>query len=232
MKRNRTGDAPKSAAELMAELQRDPAFVSRERERARKQADITAEYRRAASELLNELSTMGLQVESVGSLRDEGLDYRKAIPLLVSWLSRASNPSVKEDIVRTLSVPSARPIAARALVAEFERPNTPDALKWAVGNALEVVADDSVIADLLRLARDRQQGKARQMVVVALGNAKMNGAVTEALIELLCDDEVAVHAAIALGRLGDVTARPHLEAIAKKSKGLLKKEAKRALDKL
>lgn len=232
MKRDRSGDPPKSAAELMADLQRDPAFLAREHERKGKQGEAVSEYRQAASELLKELSAEGFSVETVGELRHRQIEYQRAIPLLLRWLPRVSNPHVKEDIVRTLSVPWARPTAARALLEEFERPDAPAPLKWAIGNGLEVVADGSVVPDLLRIVRERRHGKAREMVVLALANAKGHAGVIETLIDLLDDSEVAVQATIALGKLGAAAARPHLEAVSKSAKGLLKKEAKRALEKL
>lgn len=233
MKRDRTGDAPKSAAELMAELQQDPAFMAREQERKHAQGRNVAEYREAAADLLKELAAAGFVVESVGELRHKRVDYRKAVPMLLSWLPRLTNAHVKEDVVRTLSVPCAQPMAARPLIVEFERPGASDALKWAIGNALEVVADDSVMPDLVRLARDQKHGKSREMAVLALGNASaVDGPHVDALIELLHDPQVAVQAAIALGKLEASSARPHLESIAREATGLLKKEAKKALAKL
>ena len=60
---------------------------------------------------------------------------------------------VKEAMVRALSVPFARG-AAPMFVTEFERaaPDQ-DALKWALGNGLSVVADDAVFESVAGLLR-------------------------------------------------------------------------------
>jgi len=68
--------------------------------------------------------------------------------------------------------------------------------QWAIGNALWIVADDSVFEDIAALAADPKHGKAREMVVVALGNMQ-NPEAVEVLRRLLRDDQVAGHAVMA-----------------------------------
>jgi hypothetical protein len=67
--------------------------------------------------------------------------------------------------------PGAKPDAARPLIRLFiDLDDDPQsALRWAIGNALDVVADDQVSDDLIDLAADRRYGTARQMIVLALG---------------------------------------------------------------
>lgn len=81
------------------------------------------------------------------------------------------------------------------LFKQTERPGE----AWAIGNALSVVADDSHFDELAELARDRRYGTARQMIVHGLGRSRHPAAVG-LLIELLADDDIAAHAAIALGK--------------------------------
>lgn len=117
MKRDRSKDAPKSAAELMAELNADPDYVARIRQRERQQTENLDNYRRAAEPVVRELVASGFKVQSVGELRQSGAEYPTAVPILVRWLPRIENEQVKEDIVRTLSVPWAAPDAGPALIA-------------------------------------------------------------------------------------------------------------------
>jgi hypothetical protein len=228
--RNRSGDAPKAAAELMAELEQDPDFVARNEQRKREQEENIKEYRQAAAPVLAALSEIGFNVDSIGDLRRMRIKYERAVPVLLQWLPEITDPRVKEDIVRTLSVPWAQPCAARPLINEFERVADPTGtdLRWAIGNALEVVADESVLDELLRLAADRRYGRAREMVVLGLGKMKDPRAVN-VLIDLLFDEEVAGHAVMALGKLRATAARTHVERFLNHPKTWVRKEAKKAL---
>jgi HEAT repeat protein len=80
---------------------------------------------------------------------------------------------------------------------------------------LEVLANDEVIDELIEIATDRRYGPARQMVVLGLARPK-DERVVGPLIELLNDDEVAGHAAMALGKLRARAAREPLEQLVKR----------------
>lgn len=220
----------KTAAELIAELQQDPAHVERIR-KAEAQADANAkEYAAAAVGLLQDLARAGFKVESVGALRHRRARYKAAIPILLEWLPRVRYPSLKEDIVRTVSVPWAKPAAARALVTEFRSAEdaTGTGLRWAIANGLEVVADDSVFDDIVALLRDPSSGKAREMLAMALARLTPGRAIP-VLVNLLGDDDVAGHAAIALGKLRAIEAVPELERLLAHPKPWVRKEVGRAL---
>ena len=186
-------------------------------------------YRAEAAPILRELADIGFDVEMIGELRKAGRPrYAAAVPVLEHWLPRVSSPSLKEDIVRTLSVPWAKE-AAPTLVAEFEdiETNSPD-LRWAIGNALWVLAKHINPQDLVRLARDPRFGSARQMVVMALGGIKAPG-VVDVLIGLLEDDELVGHALYALGRGRAIVARAAIERQLASPRAYVRNNAKKAL---
>ena len=113
--------------------------------------------------LLDELAEVGFPVVSLTELRTSGVRYRAAVPVLLWWLPVMSDRRVKEELVRALSVPWARPVAALPLIAEFGRVDervdpTGTGLRWAIGNALSVVADDSVFDELVRLVEVSHPG--------------------------------------------------------------------------
>jgi HEAT repeat protein len=183
--------------------------------------------------LLEQLQALGYDVESPERLPKLGRRYRDAVPVLLDWLPRMTDPAAKKSVVRALSVPWARPEAIDALVREFEASDD-DVYQWAVGNALSVVADDSAFDALARFVRDKRYGKAREMVVVALGKVK-NERRAEALhllTELLDDDELSGHALLGLEKLGDARALPAVERLAESPDRLLRTRAKRAAEKL
>lgn len=219
----------KTAAELLAELAHDPEYGARQREQEEQRRRLAQVYRKAAAPLLAELAAAGFDVASVGALRQPGREYRGAVPILLDWLPRIGNPDVREDIVRSLSVPFARPAAAPALVAEFRRTTPAEGtLRWAIGNGLEVVADDSVYQDVVEIARDRRNGTSREMFVLALGNMSRPDA-AEVLMELLDDDEVAGHAIMALHKLKAPRSRHALERFLDHPKPWIRKEARKAI---
>ena len=202
--------------------------IMEEREQQRQR--IIAINKQASMPVLEDLAKAGYQVEWIEDLFNKRINYKDAIPILLPWLPKIENLDVKEAIVRALSVPWARPIAAPVLVDEFHKleneSNT--GIKWAIANALSVVADDSVFESIVSLVRDPRHGQAREMLAVALGNMKDPRA-QDVLIDLLDDDELAGHAIIALGKLKSKKAYPTIERFTTHPKAWIRKEAKKAL---
>lgn len=190
--------------------------------------------------LLRDLDRAGVPVRDLWELVNARVQYRAVIPVLIDWLREldvrvpaADRPKVREGLVRTLSVPAARPTAAPVLIDEFQRLSDPDArgLGWVVGNALSVVADDSVFDDIAGLLRDRSYGKARQMVVLALARSRDPRAVP-LLVGLLADEDVTAHAVSALGKLRPQGVRRAVEQLTNHPQALVRREAKKALARL
>jgi HEAT repeat protein len=184
----------------------------------------------ALQPLLGELAELGYQFTTVSGLRTSGTRYRDAVPVLMRWLPQLQGRSDRDEVVRALSVPWAKPAAARPLLAEFRRAIDDNelGLAWVVGNALEIVADDSVFDDLVGIVLDRRLGMSRQMVVLALGKSKRPAAVP-ALIDVLDDVEVSGHAVMALGRLRAVSARDRVAPFVVDGRAWVRKEASKAL---
>jgi hypothetical protein len=190
-------------------------------------AEQVAQNRRDSAPVLADLRRLGFDVAVVSELFNRRICYEDAIPVLLHWLPRIENEYVKEAIVRALTVKWAKPFAAPALIKEFTRAHR-FALKWAIGNALEVVVDDSVFADIVRLILDREHGRSREMLVAALGNMK-DARALELAITLLGDDALAGYAAIAVGKLKDPRARSHLIPLLEHTDPWIRDRAKRAI---
>jgi len=222
-----------SAAELMAKLQRDPKYQAREQEKEHARLARIAINKEAAAPIVQELVAAGFPVNTVADLHNRQLNYPAAIPILLAWLPKVQNLDVKQDIVRSLSVPYAKPLAAGPLIDEFRRAEeeSPTGLRWVIGNALEVVGDDAVLDDMIELARDRRYGKAREMLVAGFGNMS-DQRVIPVLLDLLKDDEVTGHAIMALGKLKPQVARPHVEPFLKHPNAWVRNEAKKTIAKI
>lgn len=219
------------SAEYKAQLAQNPAFAAHEAQRLQ----AMEQHRLAVLPVLEDLAAVGLMYDSLDDLRESGLKYKAAIPVLLRWLPRISNGDVKESIVRTLSVPWARPVAAIPMIEEFRK--APDrsisSLGWAIGSGLSIVADDSVFNEIAELVLDKRYGRSREMLAFALGRMRDPRAVG-LLIELLDDEQMTGHALCGLGKLKPRPAgiRSHVEPFLNHPKAWIRKEAKKLLAKL
>lgn len=177
------------------------------------------------------LREVGLDVESVFDLVNANASYPEAIPVLLKMLREVSDDWIREGIVRALSVKEAKGVATQPLIEEFKKVGSKELFKWAIGNALSVLADDSVFDEVMELVLDKHHGKAREMLTLALGNMK-NPRTVDILIEFLKDEQVAVNAIMALGKLRAKRARSAIEPFLNHRDAGVRQEAKRALAKI
>ena len=221
-----------TAAEFLAEREADPkARLRRERNERERERRVES-VRRAAAPVVADLRAAGFEVDAIGDLVKRGMRFEAAVPVLVRSLARIDDSEVKESIVRALTVPWAKPQAAPALLEAFPVADDPTGtgLRWAIANALTVVADDSVLPEVAELAQDRSFGRAREMLPLALANmrARRDDAI-EVLGKLLDDEEVAGHAVIALGKLKAADQRAAIVPFLRHPKSWVREEAKQAL---
>ncbi len=188
--------------------------------------------------IVDALRGRGFKLSSIYDLVNSKQAYPEAIPVLVMHLSEVEDLAVKEGLVRALTVKEARGLAGPALVREFEKLPYEGAeidrvqmLKWAIGNALSVVASDSEFSDVVELLRDRRHGKAREMLAIALGRLS-DPRGSAVLQEMLEDEQVAGHAIMALGRLGAREARAQIEKFLDDKRSWVRREAKKALERI
>jgi HEAT repeat protein len=189
--------------------------------------------------LLKELREAGHPVTDLWDLVNTRQPYPAAVPILIRWLDTLDPAEMTrqqgevEAAVRALAVPAARGKAAPRLIELFRSVDDPSGLgmRWAIGSTLEVVGDDSVADDLMALATDRKYGQARQMVVLGLGRLKSTRA-EDVLIDLLKDEDVVGHAAMALGNRRSERAAPAISGLLQHPKPWVRQEAMKALTKI
>lgn len=104
-------------------------------------------------------------------------------------------------------------------------------LRWAIGSALRVIANESISAELLEIASDDKYGSSRQMVVLSLCKLKKSYPI-EFLATLLDDPCVAAHALSAIVKLGGPKAKAVLERKATETAGKSRDEILGAIAKL
>lgn len=186
--------------------------------------------------IVSELSKIGVRVLSVFDLVNTKKSYPEAIPVLLNCFDRVDDSVIKEALVRALTVKEAEGVANRKMIQEFlaipSNAAPPEQLlKWAIGNALSVIATDADYADLVNIATSKEHGKAREMVVAALGRMK-NPEAGKVLTELLSDDTVVGYAVMALNNLRYLPALSTLESLRNHQKPWVRKEIDKAMQKL
>jgi HEAT repeat protein len=159
----------------------------------------------------------------------------------MEWLDRVdelppndARERLREGLIRSLSTRDARPVAGPLMVPQF-RMVALDPVRWAAGNAIAVVADNTVFTDVANLVREPSYGTARQMPVDALpriGGRTNRAAVTEILVDLLSDNDVVLEAIAAVRRIRATDARPALMHLLDHERGTVRRRAQDALDRL
>lgn len=221
---------PIKVEDALTELESDPGYRERLQEIERRKAANISAYQQAAAPLLADLAKAGFRAMNMQELRARPADHRKAVPILVRWLPEISHEPLKQDVVRTLAALGGGTDVASALVDEFvaaeDHSNT--GLRWVIGDALHELADDRLFDRLVELIDNERYGKAREMLVVALGKLRDPRAVG-ILLDLLHHEQLAGHAVIALGKLRAAAARGRLEELLNHPKQWVRTEVRKAL---
>jgi HEAT repeat protein len=224
---------PISASELMAQLNQDPEFVRRREQRDEQLKALEQRLTEAEWPLVTALNDAGVQVKSVWDLVNTKRAYPLAIPVLITHLRYPYPWRIREGIARALTTKIAGNDAYTALVRAFKQlpesqDNNQNEFKWALGNAISIVADKNNFDEIVDLVRDKRHGAARDMLVLRLPRLDPHKAVA-VLIELLADDEVAGHAVTALPKLKAYEARKAIERLLNHGQPWVRKEAAKAL---
>jgi HEAT repeat protein len=199
--------------------------------------DNRRHYAEAAAGLLDDLRAAGVEVKTLAELRRRRPDTKDVVPVLAKWLPKARYLPLKRDIIATMGSSWARPEASRPLLEEFHRLDPtldkPGGMRWSIGDALERVADETVLDDLIAIATDRRYGRDRQLVVASLGNmVRAKERAVPVLLDLLDDEEVAPYAVMGLGKLRVHEARTAIQSFVDHPEAWVRSEAKKALARL
>lgn len=103
-----------------------------------------------------------LPIRSVSDLVNSAESYPEAVPILIKYLRTVRHPIMINSLARALTVKEARGTDAPRVVLDRlkqTRPSTTQAgdeyqARWALANALTVIADKSMIGDLEELISD------------------------------------------------------------------------------
>jgi hypothetical protein len=180
-----------TAEEHEKRLQADPEFVLRRAAQMKALAEREELLRRAEAPLVEDLARLGFEVKSVWFLKNNNPEFRKAIPVLLDHLRRPYPDVIRSGIAQTLAVRATRKIGWRILVEEFRNTGYDHKeVKDSLGAALSGAADNSVMEELIGLAKDRSLGTSRIMLLRGIRRSRLPQA-SQAIAELADDPELA-----------------------------------------
>ncbi len=157
---------------------------------------------------IREITEAGYPIENINDLMNIGPNEQYLTPIILKYLTEIDDGHYKGALARAMTVKGYKGVAP-VLIEEFKK-DTNDLDKWAIGNALCFIQDESVLDDMIELVKDKKYGTARQMIAEGLGAYKTDE-VKETLISLLDDEDVNGHALHALGVLKDESTRKYVE---------------------
>lgn len=197
---------------------------------------LIQKYQTNISPVIEDLNNHGFKVSDVMDLRFLPKErYRKAVPILLTWLRKAESLDAKESIVRTLSIPWSKPESVKLIIQEFFiQPPVDTSYKWVLGNALAIISDDSIFEYLINILMNKDHGKSREMVVLALANMKNDKnreKSTDLLIDFLQNEELVSHAILTLSKLNAIKAKKYIELYLSHKIAGYRNEAKKAIAK-
>ena len=192
--------------------------------------NATEDELRRVTELIR---ARGLEISELQELQRRKLP-RAAVPALIVALPEVNEVGARLTIVCALTDPVARGLAAKPLIRELARAKLErnERLAWQIGNALCVVADDSVSEDLLTASRDPDLEGGHQTILEAMSRVRKRPEIVARLREALGERAVAGHAVRALGKLGAYEARSDVERFLGDEMPWIRKEAKKALERM
>ena len=160
-----------TAADLLAELERDPDYQREDAEREAAFQRRGRELRADEDDMIRELRSVGLKVTSVGDLIDLGAGGlpSRAVAILIRHLGMDHETPTRSAIAEALRNSSAadrdqvKHALRRALAAEVD-----DAVRDSILLALGEVAGPDDLEDLVAMANDPATGDGRVLLLAAL----------------------------------------------------------------
>jgi HEAT repeat protein len=185
-----------------------------------------------------ELRKVGFKISGLFDLVNFKQPDCSYINLLLELLDseKITDPIIKDGIIRAVTVRKAKGIAEEKLLEYYQSLNTEkekELIGWSIGNWFEHLYSDSYFDQIKKISTDKNNGMSRQMFVLALGKTKKYKSESEKLLlELTFDNQVALHAVIALGKLKSANSIEHLIELTTDNNKTVKKEAIKALKKI
>lgn len=184
------------------------------------------------AEIQADLSCKGIFVEHFPYDLFKSKDlWLSCVPTIKEWIFKVKSNDVFETLIRLLAIPPLKKTStAKEIIGQFYRPGISDVTKWAIGNTMEVIANDEVLDDIIAIIDDKSNGKAREMFAVSLGNMK-DPKVVPYLVNLLDDEDMTGHAIMGLSKLKAVSTIDDIRKAENHPRTWVRKEAQKTVRK-
>ena len=179
--------------------------------------------------LIADVLNAGYEIQTIDDLMKISKQESDLIPILLEHLASVTDEGDKQFLVRCLGVKGYYQ-ATKPLIQEFYQASG-GSYRWAIGNTLSIIADKSYSREMVAIAKNRDYGMSRQMIVYDLWKFD-DPEIKEVLVSLLDDETVVGHAIHALRRLGDPTVIKDIEPFTSHKMTWIRNEAKVAVAKL
>lgn len=215
-----------TAAELMAQLEQDPAFKEGQARRELDRAETVARFRDASAPVLDDLRSIGVTPTSLGTLASEYPPLsQEIVDVLLRWISRTDDPDLLESLVRALAA-SEVVFDGKPLAQAFENSKS-DTLRWAIANTMAEALPTSITDWIIRALQTPGYGEARQMLPLALARLASSRTANEVLISVFA--ELPGHVALALAESGGEAELKFLRVKRAQYAGWIRKEIDNAV---
>ena len=137
--------------------------------------------------LLDELKDVGFLIQDVWDFANTSSSYAGALPVLLKHLQKPYDDKIKEGIARALAVPEAKS-SWHILLLEFEKTDQflAPGTKMGLAAAIAVIADDSVVKDLISVIRDKSHGESRILFLKVFRRSRLP--VAKIILDELAND--------------------------------------------
>lgn len=178
-----------------------------------------------------ELRNLGFQFEISEQIKQFLPKHKKTIlPIAIKYYKQAKYDNEKNFFISLFHFKGFEEVAP-LLIKDFFAPATPALTRWLISDCLYQIGSKKYIDDYLKIISNAEYGESRQMIVLLVGKLKEEKAIP-VLINLLEDEEVRLHAIIALGDFKREEFRPYFERFCNAKHSGWRKYAKVALKKL
>ena len=199
---SKTMDKYIKAEELVNRLNNENHYqklMDEKKKRRSRQADIIKEIERP---ILRDLESIGIKVLSISELiKIHAPLSNQIIKILLFWLPRVDHFRVQDMIVRALGSP-AEPYNGRPLAVLFDTTKSKYDLRWVIADTIDSAQPTGINDWVVETVQNPSYGNSRQMLCYAL--VKMVPADKAIPILKSIFDQFPVHAASALGQVGDM----------------------------
>ena len=177
-----------------------------------------------------ELLNLGFRFQVLNQAESLMPKYKDAVlPIVIKYYKKATLKNEKTYLLGWFHYKGLDEVVPMLLEDYYSDSSNVD--KWAIGDRLYQIRSKKYIDDYIKIVSDSSYGYDRQMVVLLLGKLKVEESIP-ILIDLLDDEQVQLHAIIALGQFKREEFRPLFERFQNSTKSGLRKYAKEALKKL